>query len=105
MSDFSLGIDCNIFSFWGTILVGLILHMPLAFSNQGFQFATSALCFLRAPHDCFKVNNKLPCVVLSYYWVLYKFAHASWRTKGREDSLKVCIHCKFKLVYENLFKT
>ena len=30
----------------------------------------STVCFRPAPHDCFKLNDKLACVILSYYWVI-----------------------------------
>ena len=48
--------------------------------------------------DNFMVNDQLPCVVLSYYWVSNLiYTHASWRTRGRKG-LKdlVLLFQKFK---------
>ncbi len=53
-------------------------------SLQPAHHELSPLRFLREPHDSFRMNDKVVCIILSYYRVIIKFTHASWRTGGAQ---------------------
>lgn len=47
----------------------------------------STLSFRHAPHNCFKMNDKVVCVMLSYDYVLYIDTRISRRTRVSQSSI------------------